>query len=126
MVGAYLQSVTMGQINVTFILRVYAVATFGSLQIDVRHLGFLANGFPEHLALIVAHVDAVNMVAGILANEIWILVNSWWRYLLALHHAGSTSAFLCFLLGLGTGVNHHSKAEKYCQEYSKSFHVSSV
>ena len=59
----------MGEVDVALEVRVDTVATLGSLQIDVGHLGILAHRLPEHLSLIVAQVDAMHMVAGILAQE---------------------------------------------------------
>ena len=57
----------MSQINILLIFAIYIGSTFGSLQIDIRHLGVIAHRFPKHIALIVAEVYAMHMTAGILA-----------------------------------------------------------
>ena len=59
----------VSQLDVTLEGGVDAVAALGSLQVDVRHFGVLAHRFPEHIALIVADVDAVNVAARVLALE---------------------------------------------------------
>ena len=63
---------TVSHLDVSLEGGINAVATLGSLQIDVRHIGALAHGFPKHVALIVADVDAVNMVARILTLEVGV------------------------------------------------------
>lgn len=39
----------------------------------------LTNGVPEHFALIMTQVDAMNMTACILATKKWIFVYRWWH-----------------------------------------------
>ena len=73
MIAAHLQALLVSHPNVTLKSSVNAVATLGSLQIDISHVGIVADGFPEDIALIVAEVNAVNMRAGILALYIIIL-----------------------------------------------------
>ena len=75
MVGAHLEPMTMGHLDVTLITVIDAVATLRSLQIDVAHAGMLANGIPEHFTLIVAQVNTVHMLAGILAGDARNLVD---------------------------------------------------
>ena len=72
-VGAYLQTVAVGEVDVALEVGVDAVAALGGLQIDVGHLGVLADGLPEHLALVVREVDAVDVGAGVLALQIGVL-----------------------------------------------------
>ena len=59
----------MGQLDVTFITVVNTVTALSSLQIDIRHLRILTNMLPEHLTLIMAQVDAMNMTTGILTLQ---------------------------------------------------------
>ena len=73
-VGAHLQTIAVGQVDVAFKIGVDAVATLGSLQVDVGHLRILANRLPEHLALIVRQVDAVDVRTGVLALQIGVVV----------------------------------------------------
>ena len=70
MIAAHLQTVAVSQLDVPFVAVVYAVAALGGLQIDVRHVGILAQCLPEHLALIVAHVYAVYVCACVLALHV--------------------------------------------------------
>ncbi len=74
MVGADLEPVTMGKIDVALIAWIDVVAALGSLQIDIGHVRVLADGLPENIALIVAEIDAVNMAAGVFAGQIRILL----------------------------------------------------
>ena len=68
-IRSHLQPVTMRQFDVTLITLVDTVATLRSLQIDIGHLGVLANGLPEHLPLVVRQVDAVHMTTGVLTHD---------------------------------------------------------
>ena len=74
MIGAHLQTVTVSQLDITFITSIDSVATLCRLQIDVGHLGILAHGFPKHLTLIMRQVDTMHMVTGILALQIGIKI----------------------------------------------------
>ena len=74
MIGAHLQTVTVCQFDVTFIASIDPVATLCRLQIDVGHLGILANGLPENLTLIVRQVDTMHVVTSILALQIGIKI----------------------------------------------------
>ena len=103
-VGAHFQSVAMSQIDVALELRVDAVAAFGGLQIHVGHLGILADGLPEHVALISAQVDAVHVTAGILTLQEGIVVGIVQSRVAWLRGSGA------HLLGLGLGLRfllHH-------------------
>ena len=105
----------MGEVDVALEVRVDTVATLGSLQIDVGHLGILAHRLPEHLSLVVAQVDAMHMVAGILAQEIGIhlvaigIVDRFYHCRAWLGLGPGGRSLLLFLLGhsmhlsLGTG-----------------------
>ena len=58
----------MGQLDVTFITVVNTVTALSSLQIDIRHLRILTHMLPEHLPLIMAQVNAMNMMASTQAS----------------------------------------------------------
>lgn len=66
-VGTHLESVSMSQVYVLFIFAIHVGTTFRGFQIDVCHLGVVAHGFPEHVALVVTEVDAMYVLASILA-----------------------------------------------------------
>jgi len=70
MVGTDLQPVTMGKVDVLLECRVDAVAALRRLQIDVGIVGILADMFPKNIALIMAQVDAVNVLASVLALDL--------------------------------------------------------
>lgn len=70
MVGTDLQPVTMGKVDVLLECRVDAVAALRRLQIDVGIVGFLTDMFPKNIALIMAQVDAVNVLASVLALDL--------------------------------------------------------
>ena len=53
----------MCQFDVTLVFPVDMVAALGGFQIDVGHLGVLAQRFPKHVSLIVAQVNAMHMGA---------------------------------------------------------------
>ena len=67
MVGTYLETVFMGKVYVLLVLAVYVVATFGSLEIYVSHLGVVAYSLPENVALVMAEVYAVYVATCVLA-----------------------------------------------------------
>ena len=67
MIAAHLQPMNMGHHYVLLKLLINTVTTFRSLQIDISHTGIVTNGLPEHVALVVAHINAVNMRTGVLA-----------------------------------------------------------
>ena len=73
-IGSYLQPVAMSQFDVALVARVDAVTALGGFQIDIGHLRMTTDGFPEHLTLIVAQVDAMYMTAGVLAHDIGIAI----------------------------------------------------
>ena len=54
MIRTYFQSVLMRQLYILFVLIVYAVASFSSFKVHIRHLGIVAYCLPKHFALIVA------------------------------------------------------------------------
>lgn len=67
MIRANLEPIFVGQFDILFVFAVDIVASFGGLKVHVGHLGVVAYRFPEHVALIMAQVDAVDVGAGILA-----------------------------------------------------------
>ena len=56
------------QFYITFIPFVDPVASFRSLQIDIRQLSIFADRLPEYLSLIVRQVNTMYMLTGILAQ----------------------------------------------------------
>ena len=131
-VGAHLQAMAMGQVDVALVAGVYAVAALGGLQVDVGHLGVVANGLPEHLALIVAHVNAMNVLTGVFALQVGILVNGGGdarrgglllRGLLLGHHAGGAGLGLAAVAaGLGAGRGGGCQCYEQGDYNGKSFH----
>ena len=67
MVGAHLQPILMCQLDVVLKLLVDAVATFRGFQVNIGHVGVVADDFPKHIALIMADVNAVDVGASVLA-----------------------------------------------------------
>ena len=57
----------MSQVYVLFIFTVHVGCSFRGFEIYVSHFGVITYSFPEHIALIVAQVDAMYMLTGILA-----------------------------------------------------------
>ena len=70
MVTAHLQPVAMGKVDVTLKHLVNTVTALCRLQVDVGHLGIIPHGLPEHVALVMAHVDAMHMGASVLTLDI--------------------------------------------------------
>ena len=70
MITAHLQPMLMGHLDIAFISFVDAVASLSSLQVDVTHVGIAPHCFPKDFALIMAHVNAVDVGTGILALHI--------------------------------------------------------
>ena len=66
-VRAHFESVSVCQVYVLLVFAVYIGAAFCGFEIDVCHLGVVAHCFPEHIALVVAEVDAVYVLACVLA-----------------------------------------------------------
>jgi len=66
-VGAHLHPVLPGHIDVVHVGFIDVAATFRCLQIAVVHTSVVAYGLPEHLSLIVAHVQSVDVVASVFA-----------------------------------------------------------
>ena len=66
-IGAHLESISVGEVDVVLVFAVHVGASLGGLEIHVCHLGVVTDGFPEHIALIVAEVDAVYVLTGVLA-----------------------------------------------------------
>jgi hypothetical protein len=50
-----------------------AITALGGLQIDIGHVGIVANGLPEHISLIVAKVDTMDMRTRVLTLHIIVL-----------------------------------------------------
>jgi len=67
MVGAHLPPILMCQFDVAFKFLVDAVASFRGLQLDIGHVGVVADDFPKHITLIMADVNAVDVGASVLA-----------------------------------------------------------
>jgi hypothetical protein len=63
----------MGHHDVTFEGGVNAVATLGSFQIDIRHVRIVADTVPIDGALVVAHIDAVDMATGVFTLHIEVV-----------------------------------------------------
>ena len=66
MVRTNLESVSVGKVYILFVFAVYIGPSLCSLEINIRHFGVVSYGFPEHISLIVAEVDAMHMLASIL------------------------------------------------------------
>ena len=77
-VRPHLQAVLLRQRDVLGVALVDVGAALGSLEVDVGHLAIVADGLPEHFALVVAHVQAVDVVASVLTLD----------GVLAVHHGG--------------------------------------
>lgn len=71
-VGPYLHSIPMRQVDILLVSAVYIGSSFSCLQIDVSHLAVVADGFPEHFSLIMTHVNAMNMATGIFALHLGV------------------------------------------------------
>ena len=97
MITSHLQSVTVGQFDVTLITLVDTVTTLRSLQIDIRHLGVLANGLPEHLTLIMRQIDTMHMTTGIFTHNRRIVVRIIQSRIYGLHNCYPTATDLLFL-----------------------------
>lgn len=65
MIRTNLEAVLMSQFYVTLILAVNIVTTFGSLEIDIGHLSIVSYLLPKHISLIVAHIYAMYVLAGV-------------------------------------------------------------
>ena len=71
-VGPYLHSIPMRQVDILLVSAVYIGSSFSCLQIDVSHLAVVTDGFPEHFSLIMTHVNAMNMATGIFALHLGV------------------------------------------------------
>lgn len=67
MIRTYFHSVAMSQVNILLVFAVDVGSALGSFQINVSHLRVVAHGFPEHVALIMTQVDAVNVPTSVFA-----------------------------------------------------------
>ena len=67
MVRANLESVSVGKVYILFVFAVYIGSTLCRLKIDVRHFGVVAYRLPKHISLVMTEVDAMHMLASILA-----------------------------------------------------------
>ena len=67
MVGAYLQTSILSHAYVAHVSLVNVVAAFSSFKVDVVHTTIVTNSLPKYVALIVTHVQAMNMVTCVLA-----------------------------------------------------------
>ena len=113
MVTAHLQTVTVRQLNVALKIGVYAVAALRGFQVNVSHLSILADRLPEHLSLIVAEVDTMNVLTGVLTLDIGVGV----VVLLFLRHnnASLLRLFLRFLLGNDVCFRFRTALLGFCQ-----------
>jgi hypothetical protein len=74
----------------------------------------------------VAHVYAVNVLAGVLAAQVWVFVNG--GRLLGhnpafLDHPRSSSTFSGLLAGFGAGIGTGSNTKQEGEQYSNLSHV---
>ena len=67
MIGTDHESVLVRHQDVLLEFIVDAVASLGCFQVDECHFGILADSLPEDIALIVAQVDAVNVLTRVFA-----------------------------------------------------------
>ena len=67
MIRTYFHSVAMSQVDILLVFAVDVGSALGSFQINVSHLRVVAHGFPEHVALIMTQVDAVNVPTSVFA-----------------------------------------------------------
>ena len=65
MIRPYLQPMGMGQVNVVLVGVVLGFFALGGLEIDVSHVAVVAKCLPPDIALVVAHVKAVDVVASV-------------------------------------------------------------
>lgn len=70
MVRAHLQAIRISQFKVLLVFIVNFVSSFSRLDVYVSHSGVFANNLPEHFALVVADVNAVNVRTCVLALNI--------------------------------------------------------
>ena len=117
MIAAHLQVVVVRQLDVAQIERILVVAALSTLQVDIGHVGIVAHGIPEHLILIVAHVDAVHMGTGVLAGMERVGVVYAQLHLLGhmLHSSASTTCLTAPRCSIAD--NAHHKAEKKEKKY---------
>ena len=66
-VGAHFQTIAVGQVYVALVGVVLQLLSFRGLEVYIVHVAVVAKGLPEHVALIVAHVQTVYVVAGVFA-----------------------------------------------------------
>ena len=67
MIRTYFHSVAMSQVDILLVFAVDVRSALSSFQINVSHLRVVAHGFPEHVALIMTQVDAVNVPTSVFA-----------------------------------------------------------
>lgn len=67
MIRTHFHSVAMSQVDILLVFAVDVGSALGSFQINVSHLRVVAHGFPEHVALIMTQVDAVNVPTSVFA-----------------------------------------------------------
>lgn len=65
MIGSYFEAMTTSHEDVVLEAVIFSVASLGSLDIDVGHIGIFAHRLPEDVALIVGDIYAMHMLAGI-------------------------------------------------------------
>jgi hypothetical protein len=51
----------MSHPDVTLKGSIDTITTFSGFQVDILHVGVVSNGLPEHIALVVAQVYAMNV-----------------------------------------------------------------
>lgn len=67
MIRTHFHSVAMSQVDILLVFAVDVGSSLSSFQINVSHLRVVAHGFPEHVALIMTQVDAVNVPTSVFA-----------------------------------------------------------
>ena len=67
MIRTHFHSVAMSQVDILLVFAVDVGSSLGSFQINISHLRVVAHGFPEHVALIMTQVDAVNVPTSVFA-----------------------------------------------------------
>ena len=75
-VGPHLHAVSVGEVDILLVSAIHIGSTLSCLQINIRHLAVVADGFPEHFSLIMAHVDAMHMATGIFALHLGVTAKS--------------------------------------------------
>ena len=118
MIAAHLQTVNVGHHDITLKGSIDAVTTLGSLQIDVARLGIVGQRIPEHVALIVTHIYAVNVRTRVFTQYAIVVDDFLHHHTLGLHHllgslclAGTALLFRCCI-----NIVNGDKGNAYCHQ----------